>query len=476
MEKPIEISKFNLGGLADSKFSGIKNSLYKMIGLDPHSIPGLLKVAQKLTKDSGSTVTELCKVGVNSSNGIQYWFSSTSGKIWQNKNGTYTLVYTTAPAAGLAYCTGAYEYQGYIYFATQSRLHRIATASADGAANWTANIALNWKTFSVTDALFHPMVEQNLVLYIGDGNYVAQVDAGTFSANALDIKTPLRIKSLGKFGTDLLIGTYTADTVTKSELFRWNTWSVSFTNSDTIEEVGINAFLEADNYVFIQAGLAGNIYVYNGTQLELYKKIPGDYSLTKYGYVYPQSVANFHGEILFGFSNGSGDPADEGVYRIARTSRNYPYIMDLPYPISQRSGSDFVLTGVEIGAILVVGNNIYVAWKNGTSYGIDKLDWSNKLNGAYLETRMIMNEREKIENISKFVVAYASLPTGTSVAIQYNKNYGTYEDTTEIVDDDRKIVYSDAEGLDCNVFQVKWIMTTSTDYAPEIESGAVFIR
>ena len=63
------------------------------------------------------------------------------------------------------------------------------------------------------------------------------------------MNSPLRIKSLGIVDTDLLIGTYIADTVNKTRVYRWNTLSVSFTSSDPIEEVGINAFLPGDNYV-----------------------------------------------------------------------------------------------------------------------------------------------------------------------------------------------------------------------------------
>ena len=272
----ITIDNFNQGGLAYSKWSGIKHSLYKLIGWDLHSTVGLLKVAQKLAKDTSTTITALCRERVSSSNGISYWFSYTDGKIWQNKAGTWTLVYTTSPAAGTAGCFGAIEFQGFIYWATQSRLHRIAVGSADGAAAWTANAAPNWATFTITDAAFHPMIEQNLILFIGDGNYVAQVDAGVFTANALDIKTPLRIKSLGKIGTDILLGTFIAATVNKAIIFRWDTWSVSFTGIDEVDEVGINAFLPSDNdnLVFVQAGIVGNIYRYDGEKLEFYIKIP----------------------------------------------------------------------------------------------------------------------------------------------------------------------------------------------------------
>jgi hypothetical protein len=146
------------------------------------------------------------------------------------------------------------------------------------------------------------MIEQNLILYIGDANLLAQVEESTFTADALDIAEPLRIKCLGKISTDVLIGTYVDDHITKSQVFRWNTYSVSFTTSDEIPEVGINCFIPGDNVVYVQAGIQGNIYVYNGEQLQLYKRIPGEYSPTEYGRMFPNAAANFNGKILMGFS------------------------------------------------------------------------------------------------------------------------------------------------------------------------------
>lgn len=474
-EPIIPIGEWNTGGLSFSKWSGYKNSLFKMTGLDPHSLPGLLQVEQKMTKNSGATVDELCKVAVNASTGIRYWFSSESGKIWQDKAGTWTLVHTTS-ATGEDKCLGAAEYQGYIYWATQSRLHRISVASADGAAAWTANAVIDWATFGITNTSFHPMHQPLDVLYIGDGNRVAQVDAGTFTANALDIKTPLVIKSLGSIGTDLLIGTYVADTVTATEILRWNTWSVSYSNSDAIPEIGVNAFLKADNMVLVQAGNKGNIYSYDGQKLNLWGKIPGVYSSTATGEVYPDSVANREGQILFGFSNITGNPADQGIYRIGRHSSNFQYIMDFPYPISERSGSAFVTTSLAIGAILVVGTDIYVSWKNGSSYGIDKLDASNKLDGAYFETRVMVVEREKLTNFVKALVSYASLPASTTVDFYLDKNYAGYGSAlTKVTDTQRNIIETSNEGTEFSTLQLKVKITTSSNTAPQIESGGIFI-
>ena len=65
----IPIGNWNLGGLSFSKWSGLKDSFYKLIGLDMHSQPGTLKVEQKLTVEATGVVpTEFCRVAVNSSN------------------------------------------------------------------------------------------------------------------------------------------------------------------------------------------------------------------------------------------------------------------------------------------------------------------------------------------------------------------------------------------------------------------------
>lgn len=477
----IPLERFNFGGLSYSKWSGPEHSMYKLIGFDPHTLPGVLQVEQKLTDEADADApSELCRSAVNCSNGSQFWFSYTSGKIWERPtDGNWRLVHTTTPAAGSAGCLGAAEYNGRIWWATQSRLHYITVADSN-TNDWSTDAVEDAGTFGITDADFHPFFELNLVLYIGDGYRIAQVDGTTFSANALDIKTPLRIKSLGKINNDLLIGTYVASTVTETEIIRWDTYSVSFTSSDTIPEVGINAFLQADNMVLVQAGTKGNIYYYDGQNLELYMKIPGEYSSTATAEVYPTSIANKEGQILFGLSNITGNPANQGVYRIGRHSRDFPYIMDLPYPISERSGSDFVLTGLSIGAILIVGSDIYVSWKNDAgadTYGVDKLDASNKLNGAYMESMVMTVNREELANLAKTVVAYASLPASTDIDMYLDVNYAGYGSAlTKATDTQRNTIESTNAGVEFTTLQYKIKVTTSSNSAPKIESGAVFLQ
>lgn len=550
------VQNFNSGGLADSKWSGIKDSLYKLTGFDPHSAPGVLRTAQKLSKDSGVIVTEFCNARLASSNGRIYWGSAVSGKIWERDTaGVWTLAYTVAPGAGSAAIMNLVEYQGTIYVITQSRIGKIVATDAEGASEWTANFTNNWATFTNADPDYHPTIEQNLVLYIGDGKFIAQIDDGVFSAEALDVASPLRISSLGKLATRILAGTFVSNNITKTQIVDWDTFSDSFNVSDTIDEVGIHAFLETDNYVLAYCGYSGNLYSYNGEKMDLYKKIPGEYSPTAKAKIFHTSVANIEGQVLFGMSNVLGNPCDQGIYRIGRHSNDYDYILDFPYPISRRTGSDFVLTGIEMGGILVVGADIYAGWRAtisgitmtianpgvftlnahglsngdsiifsttaslptgitaGTIYyvgnvatntfnvydtaahaiaggatgrvtttgsqsgthsasivGIDKLDYSTKLNGAYFETRIARTDRFNKSTCPLMEVAYASLPASTDIKIQYKKNYAdSYADTTEKNDDIGKRVYSE-EGFEFVALQAKVQVTTNNNDAPEIEA------
>lgn len=464
MSQHISIKDINLGGISASKYQGQANSVYAMEGLDIHSEPGIIKANQALTKESGTTVDDFVKASVVCSDGNTYFFGSTNGKIWKrNSSGTYSLEATASPAAGGAGILDAYEYQGYIYYAMESRLGRVAVGSP---TSWAGKDD-NWATFTNTDADFHPIKEVNQVMYIGDKNYVAQVDAGTFSANALDIKTPLRIKALGQILTDLLVGTFVNTYRVATEILRWNTWSVSFSSSDPVPEIGINSFLATDNYNLVSAGRKGHIYYYDGQQLQEFKKIPGSWTGTNEAYIYPNATCNMNGMPLFGLSNVSGNPASCGIYSINGYDRNYPKVLNLEWLISTGHSSN-----VEIGVIKMIGTTLLVSWKDttsGTVYGIDKLDLTAKVATSYFETRQIYLERDVKNTISAFV-GYRSLPTGTTIKIYYKANYNaSYVEATTVVDTDRKIVFTKDKFPEANTIQFKVELNSSSNDSPEVE-------
>lgn len=462
----IQILNQVLGGLADSKYLGIKDSMYRMVGFSLHDEPGILKVAQKLTKISSTTITGLCKRKVVCSNGETYFFDADSGKIWRVKTDmSVALAYTTVAAAGESKCLGAAEYNGYIYWATQSRLHRILLANAL-VATW-ATLDLNWATFTRTDLSYHDMCVQNDILYIADGYALAQVDNTTFSATALDLPYPTqhRISALNKYLTGILSGTFVASTVVEAIVALWNTWSVSFTFQDELPEIGVNSFLKTDNYVVAQIGKKGNFYIFNGQQMEQYKRIPGDWGgpfSTNAAIVHPDANANVNGMPLFGLSNVSGDPTLEGVYSFGSYSREYPKVIDLTYTISTGA-----VAGVEIGSIALVGTDMLVAWKDGSTYGIDKLDTANKFSGAYFETRIIkLDPDSKKEFLAE--IFYRTLPASTDITLWVSVDHAAYAQVTLTLDAIHKKKYNKVSVKGSTV-QFKVVTSASVNTAPEIE-------
>lgn len=469
----IVIKDFNMGGVADSIFSGVKNSLARMVGWDIHSVAGLLQVNQKMAKVSGSTITEFCKVAIDCSDGNKYWFSADSGKVWKQTSGdVFSLVHTTAPTSGTAGCTGAMEHGGYIYFATQNYIHRMAVA--------TGTFTNNWQVFTHSGALYHPMRRVNLILYIGNGAYIDQINGtNVFTADALDLPTGYIITALGSMSTQLLIGAYLANDNNKATLFRWNTWSPSFNSSDDVPEEGIWSFLEADNYVLVNAGLSGSIYYYNSEGLEYYKRISGTYTPTAECKVYPYATSIFKGSIpIFGVSNITGTPCDAGIWSLGRHSRNYPTVLNLEFPISEVDGDGYhVLGSVEVGAILVSGVNVYCSWKSGSTYGVDKLDYSNKIAKPFLETRIMIPDNANLTSFRKFMIGYKDYPSNTSIVAKIKPNYATsYSDLTEVLDTDRKLVVIDGDQIDARTLQLRIEAVSSGNTAPTIDEVAILIN
>ena len=460
----IQVKNLNQGGIADSDYIGAEGSVSEMVNLDIHSEAGLIKCNQALVKDSGTTVIDFVQARVACSNGSTYMFGD-AGKIYERQtDGTWTVRGTAAPAVGDVGILSAEEDRGFIYFATESRIGRFAVPAA-GAAITIAN---DWATFDITDAVFHPMKKVNLVLYIGDGNQVAQIDNGVFSSNALDIAAPLRVSSLGILDTDLLIGTFISNNVLQTQIIRWNTWSKSFSVSDPIPEMGINAFLESDNIVVVNAGVKGNLYIYDGAQLDTYQKVKGDYSATNKAKVRDNAVFNFNGMPLFGLSLVTGTGVNLGVYSMARTNRKYPYVLNLEFAISTGN-----LTKIEIGAIVPVSaDQFLVSWKDtttGTVYGVDIMSLTEKATG-YFVTRLMNVDREVETNYGEAHVPHRALASGTDINIYHDKNHtGSFTQMSTKKDSKRKTVLTEKGIGDAAILKTKVEMTPNANDAPEVE-------
>ena len=434
----IYTKNINQGGLADSLWVGAENSVARMCGFNLHSTPGVLKSNQVLVDLDPATPDEIddfVKAIVVCSDGNTYMFGSTEGKVWKKDSDNLVEHIGTVEISETA--TGvlsAAEFNGHIYYATENWLGRIAVTDA---ATW-ASATDNWNEFENGDEEFHPM-QVMLLLYIGDGKDIASVDTDdSFSESALfgGIQEEYRIKSLGKIGTSLLIGTHVSDNVHETRIMRWDTWSLKISSFDPIPETSIHAFLQTDNVVFAVCGEQGHIYYYNGQELEEFKRVPGNYDRNNNVTMHSGAVANWDGLPLFALSDKDGKAIDNGVYSLGSHSRNYPKVLNLENSLS--FGLDDTRE-IEIGAIAVDDNGLVVSWKRAAhlalpeEVGVDITHNSVK-NKAFFETRVMNLGREAMHTMQRHMVAYVDLPENTDIKIYQKVNYGDWEEMTSVVD------------------------------------------
>ena len=465
--KPMNIDQAPLGGLGTDITSDIGTSISETdtdkIFFTPRSstLSGIeVYLVDKGTGDLTLTVHD------SSNSQVGDAITITNGNLTSLDNNMFVLTSSSGAVAGISVNIGE-----------QYHFHVVSTV-ADGTTGSIYQDELSstaCKIYAAGDNAYHPMEIQQLRLFIGDRNFVHQVanepTGHIFSVAGLDLPKPHRIKALGMWGESLLIGTYISETVNLAAVFEWDTWSISFNSFDLLPEVGVNAFINADNYVFISAGTKGRIYSYDGVKAYMLKTIKGIYGSAG-DIVYPNASVNFLGRPLIGFSTYSGTPHNMGIYCLARTGPNYPFILTLDYPISQRDSGELVLDNVYIGAMAVSGTDLFVSWKHidgaVTTYGIDKIDYSNKLDKAYLETRIISFNRDEDKQFSQFIAGYRDLPTNTSISFSVSVNHGAYTNiTTEDIPESKILKAEDL--TEANTIQVKGVLICSGNSTPQIE-------
>ena len=403
------------GGLSDSPEIGIKNSFSWGQGIDIHSEPKVLKVLQKLTKESGDTVTDLVKTSISCSDGNTYLFGDT-GKIYKRTSaGVYSLVYTDANGAIL----GSEEHNDYLYWATNGKLSR---KPIPGQADWS-DVAHDWKTLTA-DSDYHPMVSCWRELYIGCGEDLAEVDAqDNFNSAALTLMdgSGERIRCLNPASSYITLHTWKGNTINEGKIFTWDSQQLIYLTVSETLETGIRATLFLKNFLYIWAGISGNFYYFDSEQLQLLKRLPGIYTSSIFSEVLPEARTVREGSVLFGMSAGAGAAIKLGVYGWGQYNKNYPLVLTYDYPISTGT-----TTSIKIGIVKQIGNVTLVSWKDGDNYGIDKLDETAKQSMGIYESIVFDNEEPfRKKRASKFTLKFRKLPANCSFKVKYRKDYET---------------------------------------------------
>src|SRR3990167_483512 len=468
------------GGLSDSALRGMKSSIAEGVGLDIRSEPGVLKVSQALSKETSGTVTGLATCSLLGSDGYVYFGEKDSESIYKRSPaGAWSKITFSAGYSGGSAVLGIEEWNGRIYWTTEISLRSMESGTAAASDTWGA-IRANHGT--LTSGSFHPMITQGLYLFIGNVTKIVSIDDtggalptftknGTPSVTLGNLPPNTNIKTLSKFGIDILAGTkHDQDNFSLAGVWRWDTVSPSYIASDEIQETGINAFIPVDNYTFVQAGNRGNIYFYDGAKLYKKRQIPGNYK-NKTMQVFPNSVTSYGGDSCFGVSNLSGNSTLQGVYTYDRRDIDYPFSLMLEYVPSVNKTS-----GMNIGALVSKGTALLVAWKditNGTQ-GVDVIDYGTKYGSAYFKTMAISGNRRAKKTFLEQAIYYKSKPSGTNITLHQDSNFADIFSGTITLKDDSSYNKMFAQNkFEAGVAQFRIDLSASGNTASEIEEGFI---
>ena len=362
------------------------------------------------SKDSNSNGNGICVYKGSNSN--KYLFIFRNGQI------DYTLC---ADVLGVFNSTGS----------TESGITPNWACGGDMTKSWNPNtgtvgVTSVLNTPAITNNPHEAMVDINNVMFFTDASFVASLrelpgssfdptNASTYEWNVTALALPKNdiAQCLDQLGDRLLIGGL------YNFIYSWNKFSTGF---DTLQitEKGITRLITISTNTFIFAGKRGRIFYTNGSQANLFKKVPDfilgpDPAFTFYGVGYNKN------QLYFGLSatknDGTASTAYSGLWAIDIDSKalRVPTIL---------STSTAYVSAIFTLPTASSGFSLFTAWTDtaGPTYGIDaSLPTPYTSYNSYIDTDIInigqFLKKSTFNNV-EFKLA-APLVSGEGVKIWY---------------------------------------------------------
>jgi len=343
------------------------------------------------------------------------------------------------------------------------------------------------------DDNWHPMMyfpgSQSLV--IGNGRFLAEWDGVVYrdisggingenqGSERLVFSKEESVRGLALVGDYLAVGTTHGANVYdhgSSTIYFWDGSSATYTNfKNLIGEFNAMA-VDADGLLHIIHGGDGRISIFSGS-LDLVHQIP-NIGRNKYVEVYPGAITTWGSDILFGISDGDSTSVYRGVYSYGRKSKDYQRSLNIDYTISAGSFDD----DVQITAVKGVGpTELYVAWQDDTTYGIDLIDTTQDLTEATMETLIFDASRPYMEKrASSIKLTFEALANGQTFEVRTKtdraSSWGsvigtvTYANTENGTTVEKTLPYTER----WKELEIQLKLKTTTSTAPKLISMAVY--
>lgn len=310
-------------------------------------------------------------------NGRVWWIDDTGGSLTNNLiyiGNEQTLTGTTG--------RGIQVFNGYlIVFRTTSMDALLTNLLASGTDLFSASgWIFGWS--SVNSSAYTPrptLVGQDNGLYFGNSGQLGSVlkvpgatfdptniTTWTYAVNALDLPAGDDVVSLAELGVNLLVGGI------RNYIYPWDRVSTSFTYPILLAESNVQKMVTVNTNTYIFVGNRGRIYLTNGSQAQLYKKVPDHISGTVEPYFTWKCAGFNRNNLVFGFAAGTNAGGSNsqygGLWAIDLDTNAIRLLNQLSY--ATYAGSPTTILR-RIGN--VPGFGLYIGWDSGAStFGVDQ--------------------------------------------------------------------------------------------------------
>lgn len=294
-------------------------------------------------------------------------------------------------------------------------------------------------SYLVADTAYHPAITHTDgtkgILVIGNERYLATWDDATYLPNKVAFESGFKVRDLIKINQFVAALCWRGSTIDGSEegrIYLWDGISPYFNDVKPITGGLPNAATNFKNRIISVLGSSGDINL----GVEPFNKVQSAPNLArgKKIEVVPGGVDVWRSKAVLGLGTNTDDASfEQGVYEYGSQSDRdigsgaNQEVLNFGYRISTGTTQS---TSMKIGVVKAFGAGLYIGWKDGASYGLDKVSKTGDPSPAGSWESLIIDlgatEKGALKSMPlkeklaiKVVVSYLTLPTGCTVTPKY---------------------------------------------------------
>lgn len=273
----------------------------------------------------------------------------------------------------------------------------------------------------VADTNFHPLIDfddgSTGIVVVGNERYLGVWDEDTYNPNKIIFPPGFKCWSLTKDQEFVVAGCFKGDSLNTAEearLFFWDGISPTLNFSRAISMGAPSALHNSKGRLIGVYGTSGEVYL-GSEPFQRIQEVP-KLARGKLVETFPGAITDWQGLTILGFgaNTDDGSSMEQGAYAWGHRDDKLPEVLAYLGPITTGTTQ---ATTLEIGMVKGFGKDLYIGWRDNTTYGVDKIiKTDNPVTAGSWESLIFDNGNPKKEKLSyKLVITFGALASGETV-------------------------------------------------------------